>query len=60
MKGWTHISISKRNLSELERIGEELKKRGVEKEPRRKKDLSYDRIIQELIMLWKKVNKDNT
>jgi len=57
VKGWYHISISKRNLLELEKIGEILREKGVEKEPRRKKDLSYDRIIQELVNFWKKHNK---
>ena len=54
MKGWYHISISKKNLVELEKIGEKLKEIGIEREPRRKKDVSYDRIIQELIQLWKR------
>jgi hypothetical protein len=57
MKGWYHISISKRNLAELERIGEQLREIGIEKEPRRKKEVSYDRIIQELINHWKEFHK---
>jgi|GEM_PF-2228812 hypothetical protein len=57
VKGWYHISISKRNLLELEKIGEMLREKGIEKEPRRKKDLSYDRIIQELVNFWKRHNK---
>lgn len=49
MKGWTHISISMRTLKKLEKIIEVLRNRGIEPEPRRKKDISYDRAILELI-----------
>jgi len=56
-KGWYPISISKKNLAELEKIGEQLKEKGIGKEPRRKKEVSFDRIIQELIRFWKEFHR---
>jgi len=42
------------------KVLEKFKEKGIEKEPRRKKDLSYDRIIQELIKAWKILDKQTS
>ncbi len=57
MKGWTHISISMRTLKRLEKIIEILRSKGIEPEPRRKKDVSYDRAILELIKYFESHQK---
>lgn len=58
MKGWTHISVSLKTLKELDEVIRHLRNIGIPHEPNRKKYISYDRAIKELIKLYKNTQID--